>query len=630
MNHYLQINKYDFIVVGGGHAGCEAAIATAKMGLKTLLISSNLDRIGHTSCNPAIGGLAKSHMVFEIDALGGSMGLWADKAAIQVRKLNASKGPAVQATRAQIDRIAYRYAVQKDLFQQENLFFAQGMVEELLCEKDQIKGVKTQMGQKFKSDNVLLTTGTFTGAYIHVGDLKYPGGRVGDESSLALTKSLGNLGIKTQRFMTCTPPRILSDSVNYTKLEKQSGDTPTPRFSTRGYGPQLPQVPCYLTWTNEETHEIIRKNVNKSSIYNGSIKDSAGPRYCPSIEDKIVRYPDKLRHQVFVEPEGHQSKEIFPAAIFTALPYAVQLELMQSIPGFEKAHITQPGYAVEYDIVIPTQLSPTLELKNLSGLWTAGQINGTSGYEEAAAQGIWAALNVYSKTNKVSPFIPGRDKSYISVLVDDLVTLGTDEPYRMFTSRSEYRLLLRETNAQERLTRIGREFGLVKNEQWEKFLKYSDELKNFIQFLGDTKYKPDALLQDFCNGKGENVPSNTVSLEDLLKRPSLDCSDLIELEPKISEYSDEVQKEAETIIRYSGYVTRQKEMAERMAKNEQEPLPSNLDYTQIAGLSLEAIDKLTKLRPTNLGQAGRITGITPAAISALEIYLAKLRRKNKG
>lgn len=626
MNIATLPESFDVIVVGAGHAGCEAAMATARMGLRTLLLTSNLQHIGHTSCNPAVGGPAKSHMVFEIDALGGYMGYWTDKAAIQVRRLNTTKGPAVQATRAQIDRLLYRQAVQESIFAEDNLYVAEGMVERILTKSGAVTGVATSEGKEYAGSNVLLTTGTFLGGMLHRGDDCTPGGRVNDGSATGLADSIRKLGIRTQRFMTCTPPRILTSSIDFSKMEPQESDTPLPRFSVRGNGVTQPQARCYLTWTTPRTHSIIRANVHLSSIYNGNIP-SAGPRYCPSIEDKIVRYPDKERHQVFVEPEGWQSAETFPAAIFTALPEPVQLELMRTIPGFENCVITQAGYAVEYDIVDPTQLFPTLENKTLGGLWCAGQINGTSGYEEAAAQGIWAALNIAARHNRLEPFLPGRESSYIAVLIDDLVTLGTDEPYRMFTSRAEFRLLLRESNAAQRLTPLGRQYGLVGDEQWAHFQHEKVQLEELLAQLEERQYKPDAQLRAICEKWGETVPANTVSLADLLKRPNITPSMLADLWPEITSYSSQIQTEAETVIRYAGYVARQNDLANRKGKADGTTIPQTIRYDEIAGLSGEVREKLDKIRPITLGQASRISGVTPAAIAAIEIHLVKCHRE---
>jgi tRNA uridine 5-carboxymethylaminomethyl modification enzyme len=622
-----QHRHYDLIVVGGGHAGCEACMATANMGLKVLLITSNVDRIGHTSCNPAVGGLGKGHMVREMDALGGSMGRWADEAAIQVRVLNASKGPAVRATRAQIDRKVYREAVQRDIFGQGNIMVREEMVEDILTENGQVSGVRTTLGELFYAPNVLLTTGTFLQAQIHIGEMNYPGGRRGDSPSVGLSANLVRLGISMDRFMTCTTPRILTSSVDFSKMEPQPGDKPTPRFSilnrVSGKEPNLPQQNCYITWTNERTHEIIAKGYKRSAIYSGAIP-VAGPRYCPSIEDKIVRFPEKERHQIFVEPEGTNNPETYPNNIPTGLPLDVQIELLHSVPGLEHCHVIRPGYAIEYDMIPPTQLAPTLEMKSLPGLWCAGQINGTSGYEEAAAQGMWAAMNIAAKHKGMEPFLPGRDMSYIAVLTDDLVTKGTNEPYRMFTSRAEHRLLLRESNADARLTPFGRKYGLVKDAHWELFQNRRERLDQLMTELGERQTTPDARLRDLFAQIGSGLPTSSMPLGELFRRPQVSQQTVAELWPGLMDYPEDCRAEAEVSFRYEGYVKRQEELARRMSRAEKTPLPPDLDYNSIAGLTLEVREKLSAVRPLTLGQAGRIPGITPAALNSIEIQLKKL------
>ena len=617
-----QHRHFDCIVVGAGHAGCEASMAAASMGLKILLVTSNADRIGHLSCNPAVGGLGKGHMVREIDALGGSMGRWTDEAAIQVRTLNASKGPAVRATRAQVDRDVYMAAVKRDIFRHVNIFVREEMVSSVLSENGRVNGVATTLGERFYAPNVLLTTGTFLQGRLHIGAVHYPGGRRGDDPATGLSDSLKSLGLVLGRFMTCTTPRVLTASVDFSKMEPQPGDSPTPRFSLRGAGPHLPQQLCYLTWTNERTHDIIRKGLSRSPMYSGAIP-AAGPRYCPAIEDKIARFPEKDRHQIFVEPEGVDSPETYPNNIPTGLPLDVQIELLHSIPGLEHCHVVRPGYAIEYDMLPPTQLGPTLEVKSVPGLWCAGQINGTSGYEEAAAQGIWAAFNIAARARNLNPFLPGRDTAYMAVLVDDLVTRGTNEPYRMFTSRAEHRLLLRESNADVRLTPLGREYGLVNDSHWEMFQSRNAALRELTECLERERVTPDERLRSLFSRLGANAPANAMSLGELFRRPEITGEALAQLWPKILDYPDDIRAEAEVAFRYAGYVARQQEAAKRLQHAEATPLPPDLEYSVIPGLTAEAREKLHAIRPATLGQAARIPGLTPAAIACIEIQLRK-------
>ena len=615
--------EFDSIVVGAGHAGCEAAMALANMGLQTLLITGNVDRIGHLSCNPAIGGLGKGHMVREIDALGGCMGRWTDEAAVQIRTLNASKGPAVRATRAQVDRQAYMAAVKRDILRHPNIFVREETVDAISIRSGKTTGVRTALGSEFASMHVLVTAGTFLQGQIHIGEMNYPGGRMGDAPSRGLSENLCSLGIELGRFMTCTTPRILTSSVDFSKMVPQPGDTPTPRFSSRGEGAQLPQELCYLTWTTERTHEIINKALLRSPMYSGAIPGT-GPRYCPSIEDKIARFPEKGRHQVFVEPEGVDNPETYPNNIPTGLPLDVQIELLHSIPGLERCHVVRPGYAIEYDMIPPTQLTPELESKTVPGLWFAGQVNGTSGYEEAAAQGMWAALNIAARHKGVAPFSPGRDKAYMAVLVDDLVTKGTNEPYRMFTSRAEHRLLLRESNADARLTPLGRQFGLVDDTHWEQFSGQQRAQTALMEELETARVSPDTAFREYFHSLGLQPPSAALPVGELFRRPGVTPEIIARIWPRIADFPEAAVREAEIACRYAGYVERQEQLARRMDNAEHVRLPEDLDYQTVAGLTSEAREKLSAVRPATLGQAGRIPGITPAALACIEIQLRKL------
>ncbi len=609
---------FDCIVVGGGHGGCEAAAALAGLGHETLLITGNVDRIGHLSCNPAIGGLAKSHMVREIDALGGHMGLWADAAGIQFRVLNMSKGPAVRATRGQMDREAYMRAVKKTLFSLPHLLIWQDQVTGVRTDDKGATGVLTRQGMEFSARNVLLTTGTFLNGKIHIGLISMPAGRLGDAPAIGLSQSLTSLGISLGRLKTGTTPRLLRRSIDFSGLARQGSDDPLPQFSFFGPKPPMPQTDCYVTWTNPEAHAIIREGFDRSPLFTGIIKGT-GARYCPSIEDKVARFPDRDRHHVFLEPEGLDSPEVYCNGISTSLPLDIQERMIHAIKGLEHAVMVRPGYAIEYDYADPTQLRKTFETRAVPHLWFAGQINGTSGYEEAAAQGMWAALNISCSLRGLPPFCPRRDEAYMAVLADDLVTRGTREPYRMFTSRAEHRLLLREDNADMRLTPEGRRLGLVDDARWEAFLKRREAVGRGTEYLEATH------IASRENGAAGGLAGRT--LAEALRRPDVELDDLENLDPGLSGQLPADSFTRLTIqsdVKYAGYMARQREMVRRTLRLEETRLPDSLDYTKIPGLSAEIVEKLTSVRPASLGQAGRISGVTPAAVDCLEIYLHKL------
>jgi tRNA uridine 5-carboxymethylaminomethyl modification enzyme len=632
---------YDVIIVGGGHAGTEAALASARQGVSTLLVTHSIETLGQMSCNPAIGGIGKSHLVKEIDALGGAMAKAVDLAGIQFRVLNASKGPAVRATRAQADRVLYRAAIREMLEQQENLSLFQQGVDDLLIEDGAIVGVITQMGMLIKAPRVVLTTGTFLGGKIHIGLENSSGGRAGDPPAIALANRLRELPFRVNRLKTGTPPRLDADSVDFSVMQVQEGDTPLPVMSYLGKQSDHPaQINCYITNTNEKCHEVIREGLDRSPMYTGVI-EGTGPRYCPSIEDKVMRFADKSSHQIFVEPEGLNTKELYPNGISTSLPFDVQLEMVREIKGFENAHITRPGYAIEYDFFDPRDLHYSLETKFVKGLYFAGQINGTTGYEEAGAQGLMAGLNAGLAARGLESWCPRRDEAYIGVLIDDLITLGTNEPYRMFTSRAEYRLTLREDNADLRLTEHGRKLGLVDDERWEFYSEKKIRIEEELQFLRSTWVQPNTDRAERINRLLEKPISREYSLADLLARPRVEHGPLLAAYNGESDSSDgkahkaqtgiEAQstQQAEIQIKYQGYIDRQEEDIERLKKQENTKLPADFNYQQMQGLSNELKQKLLEAKPENIGRASRIPGITPAAISLLLIYLKKHRSVNR-
>ena len=616
---------YDIIVVGAGHAGIEASLAAARMGCKTLMLTLNLDHIGQMSCNPAIGGIGKGHLVKEIDALGGEMGHAIDETGIQFRVLNTKKGPAVRASRAQADKALYRQRMKRVLENCQNLMLRQGSVERLIVEGGEIRGVETQMGEQFYGRRVILTTGTFLRGLIHVGDRNFAAGRAGDFAVQGLSESLAKLGFKVGRLKTGTCPRIDSRSIDYSQLQIQYGDeSPTP-FSFASKDIVQKQVPCYITYTNERTHDIIRSAVHLSPMYSGTIK-SRGPRYCPSIEDKIIRFADKARHQIFLEPEGLTTVEIYPNGLSTSLPLDVQIEMVRSIRGLENAEIMRPGYAIEYDYVEPTQLYPSLETKLVGHLYHAGQINGTTGYEEAAAQGLMAGINAVLSLRGEQPLVLSRDQAYLGVLIDDLVTRGTDgEPYRMFTSRAEYRLLLREDNADLRLTEIGYNIGLATPEAHQRVATKKTKTAMLIGLLEKKPISPKAEINEILEAIGSAPIRNQTSLAQLLRRPEISVSDITAFTEDLSGFAPDVTLQAEVEIKYAGYIDRQMEMVERFKKIENVRLPEDLNYSDVTGLSREVREKLTRIKPRSLGQASRISGITPAAISLLSVYLRKTK-----
>ncbi len=617
---------FDIIVIGAGHAGCEAAIATARLGLSTCLFTINIDTIAQLSCNPAIGGQAKGHMVREIDALGGEMAKVADAAGIQFRLLNRSKGPAVWSLRAQADRSLYRAYMKKKLEESKNLYIKQGTIERLIVVKEtgKIDGVETSLGIKYGAGAVIVTTGTFLKGLIHIGMNSFPAGRAGEFPSTGLSDSLSSLGFKMGRLKTGTPPRLDSKSINFDKIVPQWGDTHPAPFSHSTREITNPQLPCYITYTNDSTHEVIKRGLERSPLYSGRIKGT-GPRYCPSIEDKVVRFFERPRHQVFLEPEGLDTKEYYANGISTSLPYDIQVRVVRSIEGLEEAEIMRPGYAIEYDFVHPTQLRHTLETKSIEGLYLAGQINGTSGYEEAAAQGLMAGVNAALKLKNRSPLILRRDEAYIGVLIDDLVTKGVDEPFRMFTSRAEFRLLLRNDNAETRLTERGYEAGLVNEEAFEEFRVRASLLEMEKRRLKKKFITPNDVNQELIERNTSPISENA-SLEQLLKRPELDYKFIKAVAPPDKELPPSVCRQIETEVKYDGYIRQQMQLIEKVKRLEEKHIPDNFDYREINGLSKEILGRLEEVRPSSIAQANRIPGMTPAAVSLIMVYLEKMKR----
>jgi tRNA uridine 5-carboxymethylaminomethyl modification enzyme len=629
------INSFDVAVIGAGHAGCEAALAAARMGCKTIVTVINVDTIGAMSCNPAIGGLAKGHLVREIDALGGEMAKNIDETSIQFRKLNTSKGPAVRSSRAQADRLLYRLRMKTILENQENLTIRQAVVDSIIVGNGTVTGIKTSLDEIIHVKTIIVATGTFLNGLIHIGLKNFPAGRMGDAPSLSLASWFKEQGFNVGRMKTGTVPRIDANSINYEDLEPQYSDDPPTFFAYGNKGSyRMEQRPCYITYTNEQTHNLIRKSIDQSPLFAGII-EGVGARYCPSIEDKVMRFPEKGRHQIFLEPEGLETVEVYPNGLPTSLPLSTQVAMIRSVKGLENAVIIRPGYAIEYDYVDPLELMPSLETKKIKGLFLAGQINGTSGYEEAAAQGLMAAINAVRSTRDLTPLVLDRSQAYIGVLIDDLVTRGTLEPYRLFTSRAEYRLLLREDNADARLSEIGYKIGLLPEKEYKTFRLKQSEIESGISVLETTFIRPTSKTNEVLKQMGSTSLKKKSSLADLLRRPELSISHLAELMAEEesegvgrllnSEFKEEIQLQ----IKFSGYIKRQDEQVARFRKMESMTIPDNLDYSNLSGLSNEVIEKLSNIKPLSLGQASRISGVTPAAISILQVHLRKISHQKR-
>ena len=614
---------YDVIVVGAGHAGCEAALAAARLGHLTLVVTVNVDHIGEMSCNPAVGGLAKGHLVREIDALGGEIAKNIDATGIQFRRLNTKKGPAVQSSRAQADKEQYRLRMKQVLEGQDNLDIKQGLVDALIVEDGAAKGIITSIQERFFGKTVILTTGTFLKGLIHIGLKNFPAGRMGDPPSNKLSDHLRDLGLRIGRLKTGTTPRLDGRTIDFSRLTPQYGDEPPVPFSFETKFISQKQVPCYITYTNKRTHELIKTGLDRSPLFTGVIK-GVGARYCPSIEDKVVRFPEKSRHQIFLEPMGLGTTEIYPNGVPTSLPVDVQIKMLRSIEGLEQVEIVRPGYAIEYDYVNPVQIQPSLECKAIRGLFLAGQINGTSGYEEAAGQGIMAGINAVQRVREEPPIVINREQAYIGVMIDDLVTKGTQEPYRMFTSRAEYRLLLREDNADLRLRELGHQIGLVSDALYEKFKQKREGIERLLALLSDIRLNPQPDVIHTLEDLGLGSINQPVTLKDLLKRPGAEFEDIAKVDSRILSFDNEVAEQTTILVKYDGYIRRQMEQVERVKHLEGTRIPEGFDYQDIPGLSNEVKEKLSRIRPISLGQASRISGITPAAVSILQIYLKKL------